>query len=146
MILPFFYIENSVAENGFMALGEDTSRHIVQVLRMQPGEQLQLTDGKGNILTVEIAEAYKKKCVVKVQGTTYKAQGARSITIGISLLKNASRFEWFLEKATEIGIHTIIPLICERTEKQHFRFDRMRNIQLTATSALNMLRKFILNN
>jgi 16S rRNA (uracil1498-N3)-methyltransferase len=52
--------------------------------------------------------------------------------VAISLLKNASRFEWFLEKATEIGVSSIIPLLCERTEKQHARIDRLRNILVSA--------------
>jgi 16S rRNA (uracil1498-N3)-methyltransferase len=56
----------------------------------------------------------------------------RSVAIGISLLKNASRFEWFLEKATEIGVSEIIPLLCERTEKEKFRFDRMQQILISA--------------
>jgi 16S rRNA (uracil1498-N3)-methyltransferase len=54
------------------------------------------------------------------------------ICIGISLLKNTGRFEWFLEKATEIGVTEIIPLLCERTEKQHFRYERMRQIVISA--------------
>src|SRR5205085_10000122 len=54
------------------------------------------------------------------------------ITIGISLIKNVSRFEWFLEKATEIGIDEIIPMVCERTEKEKFRYDRMRGILVSA--------------
>ena len=53
-------------------------------------------------------------------------------TIAISLVKNAHRFEWFLEKATEIGISRIIPLLCTRTEKQHFRYDRMKGILVSA--------------
>lgn len=55
-----------------------------------------------------------------------------SVTLGISPLKNASRFEWFLEKATEIGINRILPLMCERTEKEQFRLDRLTNILVSA--------------
>jgi 16S rRNA (uracil1498-N3)-methyltransferase len=57
---------------------------------------------------------------------------ANEIAIGISLVKNNTRFEWFLEKATEIGMQTIIPLLCHRTEKQHFRYDRMQQICVSA--------------
>jgi 16S rRNA (uracil1498-N3)-methyltransferase len=52
--------------------------------------------------------------------------------VAVSLLKSASRFEWFLEKATEIGVTEIIPLLCERTEKQHFRHDRMKQVLISA--------------
>ncbi len=132
MPLPFFFIEEFSPGDTVVALQEEASRHIVQVLRMKAGEQLQLTDGKGNLLTAEISDDHKKKCVVKIQDVTHQAQRTRRITIGISLLKNASRFEWFLEKATEIGITAIVPLVCGRTEKQHFRYERMKNILISA--------------
>jgi 16S rRNA (uracil1498-N3)-methyltransferase len=59
-------------------------------------------------------------------------QSRKRVTIAISLIKNNSRFEWFLEKAAELGVSKIIPLICERTEKQHFRVDRMQQILTSA--------------
>jgi 16S rRNA (uracil1498-N3)-methyltransferase len=132
MALPFFYIESFDATQQLITLNEETSKHVVQVLRMQVGEQLNLTDGKGSLLTVAITDAHKKHCVVKTQATSYKPQAARKTTIAVSLVKNASRFEWFLEKATEIGITEIVPLLCERTERQHFRFDRMKGILVSA--------------
>jgi 16S rRNA (uracil1498-N3)-methyltransferase len=91
-----------------------------------------LTDGKGSLLNVAITEAHKKHCVVQVKTATHKPPAARKITIAVSLVKNASRFEWFLEKATEIGVTEIIPLLCERTERQHFRYDRMKGILVSA--------------
>jgi 16S rRNA (uracil1498-N3)-methyltransferase len=130
--LPFFYISEYDALQKEIILDEDTSKHIVQVLRMKKGEKLNLTDGKGNLLTTEIADDHKKHCRVKIEDTSRKDQDTRRITIAISLLKNSNRFEWFLEKATEIGIHEIIPLICKRTEKQKFREERMQNILISA--------------
>jgi 16S rRNA (uracil1498-N3)-methyltransferase len=130
MALPFFYIEEIIAKNN-LVLNEETSKHIVQVLRMQNGEQLQLTDGKGNLFTAEIIDNNRKRCTVKIIQTASNQQTG-NITIAISLVKNANRFEWFLEKAAEIGINEIIPLICTRTEKQHFRQDRMQGILISA--------------
>jgi 16S rRNA (uracil1498-N3)-methyltransferase len=131
MALPIFYLENN--ENGdFITLNEETSKHVVQVLRMRQGEALQLTNGRGNLLTTEIADDHKKKCTVRVTGRQFRVKGSKKVCIGISLLKNAHRFEWFLEKATEIGVTEIIPLLCDRTEKQHFRFDRMNNVLVAA--------------
>lgn len=115
-----------------IGLDEDNSRHIVQVLRMKPGEELQLTDGRGNLLTAVIVEDHKKKCRVRVLSGTSEPSPRKKVTVAISLLKNANRFEWFLEKATEIGVGEIIPLLCDRTEKQHFRQDRMQNILVSA--------------
>jgi 16S rRNA (uracil1498-N3)-methyltransferase len=132
MPLPFFYKEDITVNAKEVKLDEDTSKHVVQVLRMQNGEQLQLTDGKGNLFTAEIKDAHKKHCAVNILTTSSQQRPTNNITIAISLVKNNSRFEWFLEKATEIGITTIIPLLCHRTEKQHFRFDRMKTILVSA--------------
>ncbi|MFY7838778.1 MAG: RsmE family RNA methyltransferase [Lacibacter sp.] len=132
MALPFFYIESLDSSQQLLTLNEETSKHVVQVLRMQAGEQLNLTDGKGNLFTALINNAHKKHCVVKIQTKSFTPQAARKTCIAVSLVKNASRFEWFLEKATEIGITEIIPLLCERTERQHFRYDRMKGILVSA--------------
>lgn len=132
MALPFFYIAEYNSSQKEIVLDEDTSRHAVQVLRMKQGEQLNLTDGKGNLITTEIFESHKKHCSVKVIDSRFTPPVSPKISIAISLLKNTSRFEWFLEKATEIGVSEIIPLICERTEKQKFRYDRMKGICVSA--------------
>jgi 16S rRNA (uracil1498-N3)-methyltransferase len=131
MPLPFFFEENLSSATTFI-LSQQTSKHVIQVLRMQKGETLQLTNGKGLILTCEIIYEHKKSTEVKIIATKHQPQPAKQITIAISLIKNNSRFEWFLEKATEIGISAIVPVICERTEKQHFRFERMKAILISA--------------
>jgi 16S rRNA (uracil1498-N3)-methyltransferase len=131
MDLPIFYIEE-FPSSGFITLSEETSKHVVQVLRMQPGEKLQLTDGAGTLLQAEIVDAHKKKATVRVIEKNFTAPKENKVSIGISLVKNSSRFEWFLEKATEIGVTEIYPLLCHRTEKQHFRFDRMKQILVSA--------------
>ena len=132
MPLPIFFTDSIAPLHDSLELNEDTSKHVVQVLRMRNGELLQLTDGKGNLLTAQIAEAHKKRTLVKITHAEFMPGPARHTTIAISLLKNANRFEWFLEKATELGIRTIIPLICEHTERQHFRYDRMQAVLVSA--------------
>src|ERR1043165_8536384 len=102
MSVPFFYISNYNPSQKEIVLDEETSKHVVQVLRMKEGEKLNLTDGKGNLMIAEITDPHKKHCTVEIKETRYKAQGASKISIGISLLKNTNRFEWFLEKVTEI--------------------------------------------
>jgi 16S rRNA (uracil1498-N3)-methyltransferase len=132
MTLPFFYTGDYDPVIHEIILEEDTSRHIIQVLRMKKGEKINLTDGKGNLLTCIISDDHKKHCVVSVESKIQIPKSKRSVSIGISLLKNANRFEWFLEKATEIGVNEIIPLICERTEKEKFRHDRLQTILISA--------------
>lgn len=131
MSLPFFFEEN-LNDASSLTLSEETSKHIVQVLRMKNGEQLQLTNGSGKIITAQIILENKKATEVKILSTVNRELATVKISIAISLIKNTNRFEWFLEKATEIGISEIIPLICERTEKQNFRYDRMKNILVSA--------------
>ena len=132
MELPFFFIEDYNKDQREIVLNEETSRHVIQVLRMKIGEQLNLTDGKGNVITASISDDHKKHCTVTVENTTYTQPPARKVSIAISLLKNAARFEWFLEKASEIGVTEIIPLVCKRTEKEKFRHDRMKGICISA--------------
>jgi len=129
---PYFHIPSIDSLQTEFTLDADTARHVIQVLRMKIGDELQLTDGKGSLLTAIIIDDHKKNCRVKKKETLYKNNDTKKITIAISLLKNGSRFEWFLEKAAEIGVAAIIPLICERTEKQHFRFERMKSILISA--------------
>jgi 16S rRNA (uracil1498-N3)-methyltransferase len=132
MALPFFYKEDINLTATDVVLDEATSKHIVQVLRMQKGEQLQLTNGKGNLFTAEITDDNRKKCGVTIIEKSEIANPKSKIAIAISLIKNNSRFEWFLEKATEIGVTEIIPLICERTEKSVFKIERSNGILISA--------------
>lgn len=132
MSLPFFYIEQFPDSQSSFTLSEETSKHVIQVLRMKQGEQLQLTNGKGKVITAEIIFEHKKVAEMKVLSTSNIVHSTSKILIAISLIKNNNRFEWFLEKATEIGVSEIIPLICDRTEKQNFRYDRMKNILVSA--------------
>jgi 16S rRNA (uracil1498-N3)-methyltransferase len=132
MSIPFFYEPGIVATDSHFQLSEETSKHCIQVLRMRIDKQLNITDGKGNLYNASIIAADKKSCSVKINSVSFTPQPNRKVSIAISLIKNAGRFEWFLEKATEMGVFEIIPLLCSRTERQHFRFDRMNHILIAA--------------
>lgn len=132
MSLPFFYEQEIPTTSSHFILSEETSKHCIQVLRMKTGEKLQLTNGKGILYTASIVSEDKKKTVVLIEESTTVTRPSQKISIAISLLKNASRFEWFLEKATEIGVSEIEPLICARTEHTRFRHDRMNGILIAA--------------
>src|SRR5207249_6322674 len=116
MSLSYFFVES--LEEKIIQLDEDTSKHIISVLRMQKGNELLLTDGKGNKAKASIIDDNRKRCVVQVSSIEVEEELTPKITIAISITKNSSRFEWFLEKATEIGVNEIIPLLCERTAKE----------------------------
>jgi 16S rRNA (uracil1498-N3)-methyltransferase len=132
MPLPFFYTEPISPSDNIVVLNEENSKHIVQVLRMQNGKQIKLTDGFGNIFLAEITDAHKKKCTVKIIERTSQESPINKACIAISPVKNNSRLEWFLEKATEIGVTEIVFLMCERTEKQNIRMDRLKGILVSA--------------
>ena len=133
MALPFFYRDNLPGRTIVFELDEATSKHVVQVLRMKTGEKIQLTDGRGLVATAEIVNPNKKSCVVIIaESSLQSATEGRKAGIAISPVKNSSRFEWFLEKATELGVTDIYPLVCSRTEREHFRFDRMNAICISA--------------
>jgi 16S rRNA (uracil1498-N3)-methyltransferase len=132
MPLPFFYTEPISAIDNTVVLNEENSKHIVQVLRMQNGKQIKLTDGFGNIFLAEIIDAHKKKCTVKIVERSKQESPATKVCIAVSPVKNNSRLEWFLEKATEIGVSEIVLLVCDRTEKQNIRLDRIRGILISA--------------
>lgn len=130
MSIPFFY--EPFITKPIHILSEETSKHCIQVLRMKKDEQLELTDGKGNLYTAEIINANKKHCEVNIKESTNYKPPTTNISIAISLLKNPARFEWFLEKATEIGVSQIYPVICDYTEKENFRYERMNGILISA--------------
>jgi 16S rRNA (uracil1498-N3)-methyltransferase len=132
MVIPSFYLPDYEPGTTLVSLDEDASRHIVQVLRMGAGNILHLTDGCGAQLKAEIISPNKRHCQVRILDSIFIPPAARKISIAISLLKNNDRFEWFLEKATEIGITEIIPVICERTEKRQFRHERLSAVLQSA--------------
>ena len=125
-----FYYDNLGEEQ--VILNEETSRHIISVLRLNTGDSILLTDGKGTQAAATIVDNNKKKCSVRLTEKKFTPRTSIQVAIGISLIKNTSRFEWFLEKATEIGVSEIYPMICERTEKEHFRLERMDGIITSA--------------
>jgi 16S rRNA (uracil1498-N3)-methyltransferase len=130
MNLPYFF--EAYITQPVHVLSEETSKHCIQVLRMKEGEQLQITSGRGDLYSAVIINANKKNCEVKVAALPSGQKPAGGVFVAISLLKSPSRFEWFLEKVTEIGIAGIIPLVCEHTEKENFRYERMNNILISA--------------
>jgi 16S rRNA (uracil1498-N3)-methyltransferase len=132
MPLQFFYTDPISPSDNIVVLNEENSKHIVQVLRMQNGKQIKLTDGFGNVFLAEITDAHKKKCTLKIIEKTKHESPANKVCIAVSPVKNNSRLEWFLEKATEIGVSEIVLLMCERTEKQNIRMDRMKGILISA--------------
>lgn len=114
-------------------LSEEESKHCTRVLRLQEGNNLFLTDGKGSFCEAVIKNANPKACVIEIIKRNQE-YGKRkfSLSIAIAPTKNIERFEWFLEKATEIGIDEIIPLLCRYSERKEIKPERLEKVIVSA--------------
>jgi 16S rRNA (uracil1498-N3)-methyltransferase len=114
-------------------LDEQESKHCIKVLRMQNGDALNLIDGIGNLFTAEIIDAYYKACRLKITDIQTEFEKRNFyLHIAIAPTKNIDRFEWFIEKATEIGIDEITPLISEKSERKQVNNERLERIAISA--------------
>jgi len=115
------------------ALNEEESAHAVRVLRLKAGDGITLVDGKGGWYRARIVEAHPKRCetVITEQQAEYGKRPYR-LHIGIAPTKNIDRFEWFIEKATEIGIDEITPLLCEHSERKQVHPERLQRVMIAA--------------
>ncbi len=119
-------------DNQLASLDGEESRHLLTVLRRQPGDRLDLTDGKGFFYEGEIADIGKKHTLVRILKTMRGPEPVARLHIAIAPTKQMDRFEWFLEKATEIGVQKITPLLCKRSERTSIRPDRLEKILIAA--------------
>ena len=111
----------------------EESKHIVKVLRKQEGDILHVTNGLGFIFTVEIVIGMDTKCQVKIISAEKQKPLNYKLHLAVAPTKMNDRYEWFLEKATEIGVTSITPIICERSEKKHIKSDRFEKIIQSAS-------------
>jgi 16S rRNA (uracil1498-N3)-methyltransferase len=130
--VPLFFYPEKLQEGQTTAIPEDTAKHIGQVLRMQAGEAIQLTDGKGMLSDCRLTKAEKKRVEVFVEKVHVIAEPQPILQLAIGFTRNASRNEWLLEKATELGIRRITPLITERSAKERIRPERWNAILTSA--------------
>jgi 16S rRNA (uracil1498-N3)-methyltransferase len=114
-------------------LSEEESKHCVKVLRLDTGSLLYLVDGKGGFYTAIVADPHPKRTKLKIQSKVENF-GKRNhyLHIAIAPTKNIERIEWFLEKATEIGIDEITPIICDRSERKDIKTERLNKVITSA--------------
>ncbi len=127
-----FFYAGPIAEDSIVTLDADTAKHIWQVLRMKEGDHILLTDGKGTVAEGEIHTAERHKCNVSIQQVSFTPRNGKSLHLCVAFTKNNSRNEWLLEKATELGVGSIIPITTTRSEKAHVRVDRWEKILQSA--------------
>jgi 16S rRNA (uracil1498-N3)-methyltransferase len=114
-------------------LDEPESKHCIRVLRLAKGDRITLVDGRGGCFNAEIADPNPKRCSVKVIQSEQKF-GLKNFQVHIAIAptKNIERMEWFLEKAAEIGINRVIPLLCQHSERKEVKHERLEKVMVSA--------------
>lgn len=130
--LNLFYCKDITPE-GFCTLDAEESRHAVRVLRLREGDELNVTDGRGNLYRCRIVTADDKACVVEcVSNSSNQAIKQSNIHLAVAPTKNPSRMEWLVEKAVEIGVGEITLLNCDHSERSFLKTDRLEKLAVSA--------------
>lgn len=129
--MHLFYTPNIAGKH--YTLIEEESKHAVRVLRLTEGKIIQLVDGKGNFYEGQIIDANPKRCSIEIISKQAGYCKRKSyLHIAVAPTKNIDRLEWFLEKATEIGIDEITPILCEHSERKIIKDDRLEKVIVSA--------------
>ena len=114
-------------------LSEEESKHAIRVLRMDTGDRLHLIDGRGGLYEAQIIDPHPKRTVLTILNVEEEFQRPKyHLHIAVGPTKNIDRIEWFLEKATEVGIQEITPVICEHSERKEVKLDRLNKVVVAA--------------
>lgn len=131
--MQLFYNQDINTRSMQISFNKDESRHIVRVLRKTNGDILDITDGKGKLFSAEITQAHDKKCIALIKEWKEKTKTWNyHLHVAIAPTKLNDRFEWFLEKAVEIGIDEITPVFCDHSERRQIKTERMEKVILSA--------------
>lgn len=126
--MQLFYNPNIRATDTTFIFDSNESKHIIKVLRKRNGDQLWITNGNGYLFEAKIIGDNLKKCEVELVSSKKTHPKSHWLHIAVAPTKMNDRFEWFLEKATEIGIDEITPIICERSERKVIKLERMQRV------------------
>lgn len=130
--MQLFYNPDIKSGDTTFLFDKEESRHIIKVLRKKEGDTIEITNGMGFLFTSEITFGNEKKCEINVIKEQFFEPAPYSLHLAVAPTKLNDRYEWFLEKATEIGISEITPIICDHSERTNFKADRFEKIVQTA--------------
>lgn len=130
--MQLFYNPAISSEDKEVIFPKDESKHIVKVLRKQEGDNLNITNGKGFLFSAEIIEANHNKCKAKITTVEQERDKKYHIHLAVAPTKMNDRFETFLEKATEIGLDKITPIICDHSERKVVKINRFERVLQSA--------------
>ena len=128
--MQLFFDPNITGETH--TLSESESKHAVRVLRKNTGDTLHIVNGKGSLFTCKITDAHPKRCTLEVIQTEEQPTIQPEIHLAVAPTKGNDRMEWLMEKATEIGITSITPIICERSERKTIKTERLEKVAVAA--------------
>ena len=137
--MQLFYNPNINETTENFSFDKEESKHIIKVLRKKDTDILYVTNGLGFLFKTEITLASDNKCTVQILSFEKIEPSKFQIHLAVAPTKMNDRYEWFLEKATEIGVHEITPIICDRSERKVINKDRFEKILLTAMKQSNVL-------
>ena len=127
-----FYNPKLSNDSKNISFSEEESRHIAKVLRKKEGDTIQITNGTGWIFEAALDKATPVSCEATITDSQKRIQPMHWLHLAVAPTKSAERFEWFIEKATEIGINEITPLICEHSERKTLKAERLERIMESA--------------
>lgn len=119
-------------EKDKLVLPREESTHAVKVLRLQPGSESLILDGQGGKYLAKFEGVHQKQCFFTVVKKTDVPRRPVSLTMVVAPTKQIDRFEWFLEKATEIGVERVIPIITHHSERKVVKIERCQKILVAA--------------
>jgi len=128
--MQLFYV--SVIQGNACVLSEEESWHCMKVLRSKEGDVVHLTDGQGQMYQGVLSKIHHKGCLVEISSSTSVPRNPWIVHMAVAPTKNIDRFEWFLEKATEIGVDEITPLFCEHSERDTVKLQRLEKVLISA--------------
>ena len=137
--MQLFYNSDINETTQSFSFDKEESKHIIKVLRKKDTDILFVTNGLGYLFKTEITLASDNKCTVKILSVEKSKTPKFHLHLAVAPTKMNDRYEWFLEKATEIGIHEITPIICDRSERKVVNQERFEKILLTAMKQSNVL-------
>ncbi len=130
--MQLFYNPNLEKDTKTFTFDTFESKHIIRVLRKKVGDNLQITNGKGLFLFAIITEDNPKACSIEIVRVKKIHPTKHRLHMVVAPTKMNDRYEWFLEKATEIGVHEITPILCDRSERKSIKIERFEKVVQSA--------------
>jgi len=131
--MEYFYVPPSGVSPPRLTIDGEEFQHLTHVMRRQPGDEIRVVDGKGNVYDARIVEVIRHEARCEIEAhRVMENEPAIAVTLAVGIVKNAARFDFLVEKATELGVRTIVPLTSERTIPQHAKTDRWQKLAIAA--------------